>query len=56
MRTVTLPLHLRIDVIETVTGGLVSECEGVEPELFFRARPGSAARFAELIESRSIQR
>ncbi len=56
MRTVTLPLHLRIDVIETVTGGLVSEREGVEPELFFRARPRSAARFAELIESRSIQR
>ena len=50
-----MPLYMRIDVIETITGGLVSECEGVEPELFFR-RPGSAARFAELIESRSIQR
>ena len=49
-----MPLYLRIDVIETATGGLLSECEGVEPELFFRARPGSAARFAELIESRSI--
>jgi glutathione synthase/RimK-type ligase-like ATP-grasp enzyme len=44
-----MPLYLRIDVIETNSGGLVSECEGVEPELFFRARPGSAAHFAELI-------
>ena len=49
-----MPLYLRIDVIETASGGLLSECEGVEPELFFRARPGSAARFAELIESGSI--
>lgn len=48
------PLYLRIDVIETRTGALLSECEGVEPELFFRARPGSAPRFADLIESRSI--
>ncbi len=40
-----MPLYLRIDVIETVTGGLLSECEGVEPELFFApdlgALPGS---------------
>lgn len=49
-----MPLYLRIDVIETVTGALLSECEGVEPELFFRARPGSATRFVKLIESRSI--
>lgn len=48
-----MPLYLRIDVIETATGGLLSECEGVEPELFFRARPASAARFAEFLESRS---
>lgn len=46
-----MPLYLRIDVIETATGGLLSECEGVEPELFFRARPGSAARFAMLVEN-----
>ena len=45
-----MPLYLRIDVIETATGGLVSECEGVEPELFFRSRPGSAAHFAGLID------
>lgn len=48
-----MPLYLRIDVLETATGGLLSECEGVEPELFFRARPGSAARFATLIEGGS---
>ena len=51
-----MPLYLRIDVIETVTGGLLSECEGVEPELFFRARPGSVASFAKLIEIELIER
>ncbi len=51
-RTCRIPLYLRIDIIETAGGALLSECEGVEPELFFRARPGSAARFAELVESR----
>jgi glutathione synthase/RimK-type ligase-like ATP-grasp enzyme len=45
-----MPLYLRIDIIATAAGALLSECEGVEPELFFRARPGSAARLAELIE------
>ena len=54
-RSCRMPLYLRIDVIETASGGLLSECEGVEPELFFRARPGSAARFAELLEIRSFQ-
>jgi glutathione synthase/RimK-type ligase-like ATP-grasp enzyme len=47
------PLYLRIDLLETARGVLLSECEGVEPELFFRARPGSAARCAELIEQGS---
>ena len=51
-----MPLYLRIDVIETSTTELLSECEGVEPELFFRARPASTARFAELIESRESVR
>jgi glutathione synthase/RimK-type ligase-like ATP-grasp enzyme len=50
-----MPLYLRIDVIETDSGGLVSECEGVEPELFFRARPGSAAEFAELIGQEQLK-
>ena len=51
-----MPLYLRIDIIETATGSLLSECEGVEPELFFRARPGSEALFARHIESGSIGR
>lgn len=55
-RSCRMPLYLRIDVIETATGSLLSECEGVEPELFFRARPGSIAQFAELIESQPIER
>lgn len=45
-----IPLSLRIDVIETAAGSLLSECEGVEPELFFRARRGSEARFADCLE------
>ena len=45
-----MPLFLRIDLIETAAGSLLSECEGVEPELFFRARPGSEARFADCLE------
>ncbi len=44
------PLYLRVDVIESAAGPLISECEGVEPELFFRARPGSEQRFRELLE------
>ena len=51
-RCCQMPLYLRIDIIETATGSLLSECEGVEPELFFRARTGSAAQFAGIIESR----
>ena len=49
-RSCRMPLYLRIDIIETAGGGLLSDCEGVEPELFFRARLGSATRFAELVE------
>jgi hypothetical protein len=44
------PLYLRIDVIETAAGTVLSECEGVEPELFFRARPGSEQLCCEAIE------
>jgi glutathione synthase/RimK-type ligase-like ATP-grasp enzyme len=46
------PLYLRVDIIESSSGPVVSECEGVEPELFFRAGPGSARRFRELLEER----
>jgi glutathione synthase/RimK-type ligase-like ATP-grasp enzyme len=53
-RSCRMPLYLRIDIIETAAGALLSECEGVEPELFFRAKPGSAARFAEFVERMSV--
>jgi glutathione synthase/RimK-type ligase-like ATP-grasp enzyme len=45
-------LYLRVDLIETVNGPLVSECEGVEPELFFRARSGSEKDFADVVEGK----
>ena len=41
---------MRIDVIETANGPVLVECEGVEPELFFRAQAGSEALFREAIE------
>lgn len=53
-RMCRMPLYLRIDIIETAGGGRLSECEGVEPELFFRARPGSAARFTDFIERGTV--
>ena len=45
--TNTMFLYMRLDFIETDSHGpLLSECEGMEPELFFRARPESANEFA----------
>lgn len=41
------PLYLRIDVIESENGCMLSEMEGVEPELFFRAKEGSEKLFSE---------
>lgn len=41
------PLYLRIDIIPGSEGPLLSECEGVEPALFFRANPGSEERFVK---------
>lgn len=46
------PLYLRLDLIELDTEPLLSECEGVEPELFFRACPGCERRFRQLLEDR----
>lgn len=46
------PLYLRVDLIETATGVLLSECEGVEPELFFRARAESEQVCVAAIERR----
>jgi hypothetical protein len=48
------PLYLRVDIIESNLRPLLSECEGVEPELFFRARPGSEQRFRQLLEERMM--
>ncbi len=44
-------LYLRMDVIESASGPVLLECEGVEPELFFRALPASTGQFAAGIES-----
>lgn len=44
-------LYLRIDVIETESGPVLVECEGVEPELFFRADPDSVFQFVDAIIS-----
>ena len=46
-------LYLRVDVIPAERGPLISECEGVEPELFFRARPGCEKVFADMLCARS---
>lgn len=47
-------LYLRIDIIETRNGPLLIECEGVEPELFFRARKGSEIDFCDAIEKAQV--
>lgn len=44
-------LYLRLDVIETEVGPVLIECEGVEPELFFRANPASKTMFIHAIQS-----
>jgi glutathione synthase/RimK-type ligase-like ATP-grasp enzyme len=44
-------LYLRIDVIDTSDGPVLVECEGVEPELFLRARSGSEVDFRCAIEA-----
>lgn len=44
-----LILYLRLDIIDTANGPVLIECEGVEPELFFRARPQSEVTFCEAI-------
>lgn len=38
-------LYLRIDIIDTSSGPLLIECEGVEPELFFRAQDNAKEKF-----------
>ncbi|KAF0240331.1 MAG: hypothetical protein FD167_4197 [bacterium] len=46
------PLYLRCDFIEASNQYLLSECEGVEPELFFRAQCGSEVMFAKSLINR----
>lgn len=42
--------YLRLDVIDTARGPLLIECEGVEPELFFRACTKSIELFCDWID------
>lgn len=44
-----LILYLRVDAIETEQGPVLIECEGVEPELFFRAKPESVKHFCQVV-------
>lgn len=46
------PLYLRIDIIPTAQGLMLSECEGVEPELFIRSKAESAALFCRGVARR----
>jgi glutathione synthase/RimK-type ligase-like ATP-grasp enzyme len=41
-------LYCRVDLLEAQRGWLVLELELIDPELFFRASPAAARRFAEL--------
>lgn len=51
-----LILYLRLDIIETEKGPLLIECEGVEPELFFRAQPQSEVTFRRAIDTILLNR
>lgn len=42
-------LYLRLDIIETPSTPVLVECEGVEPELFFRAKPSSVNDFVRAV-------
>lgn len=44
-------LYIRVDIIESKYGPLLSELEGVEPELFFRANKLSVKLFTEKLVS-----
>jgi glutathione synthase/RimK-type ligase-like ATP-grasp enzyme len=49
-------LYLRIDIIDTSTGPTLIECEGVEPELFFRAQPASVNLFCHSISKLLLEK
>lgn len=48
-------LYARVDVAPTQKGNYVMEVEGTEPELFFRAKPGSEEQFCTGIENKIAQ-
>lgn len=48
-----LVLYLRLDIIDTKKGPVLIECEGVEPELFFRAKSGAEMMFCDVVTSTS---
>jgi glutathione synthase/RimK-type ligase-like ATP-grasp enzyme len=50
-----LPLYMRVDVIDTANGPLMVECEGVEPELFIRACPGSENTFCDALRDKLLK-
>jgi glutathione synthase/RimK-type ligase-like ATP-grasp enzyme len=47
------PCLTRLDLVETSTGPMVMEVELIEPMLFFRDAPGSAARAASALVARA---
>lgn len=46
------PMYMRLDIIPSAEGLVLTECEGVEPELFFRANPKSIPTFFQAVLSR----
>jgi hypothetical protein len=42
-------LYMRLDIINTTSGPVLIECEGVEPELFFRAHLPSVTAFCDAL-------
>jgi glutathione synthase/RimK-type ligase-like ATP-grasp enzyme len=43
------PAYARIDLVTTADGPLLMEAELIEPELFLRAEPAAAGRFADVL-------
>lgn len=46
-----LILYLRIDIIDTKEGPVLVECEGLDPELFFRAEVNSVKLFTQKVNN-----
>ncbi|MBX2861487.1 MAG: hypothetical protein KTR14_09635 [Vampirovibrio sp.] len=52
-QTLQTLLYVRVDIIPTQSGCFLAECEGVEPQLYFRQKPGSDMKFAEALLARA---